>query len=279
MRYSVCKWKTGCCGIFCNSQEGSESNCKISRDLLSQNRVSVVHYVSFFWSIRECGYYRFVKRMNRAEKDTELAEKIRKQQSKCFQTYGYRKMWQWLKSQNIYRNPKTVLWIMKKYDLLSKIRCYRKWRQMGQQAHRYENLLNRQFYAQRPNSKWLTDIFYIHTKQGALYLSMIRDLHDNSIVAYKTGSQQTGQSGIGYHTYGDKVGKKRVTAQLQLHSDQGFQYTSQAYFRFTQQYGITHSMSRHRNLYDNAMAKIFSLFLRRSVSIVINRLPSAKPTK
>ena len=62
---------------------------------------------------------------------------------------------------------------------------------MGQQVHKYENLLNREFHADRPNSKWVTDISYIHTKQGVLYLSMIRDLYDNSIVAYKTGTQQT----------------------------------------------------------------------------------------
>lgn len=61
----------------------------------------------------------------------------------------------------------------------------------GQQLHKYKNLLNREFHADRPNSKWVTDISYIHTKQGVLYLSMIRDLYDNSIVAYKTGTQQT----------------------------------------------------------------------------------------
>ena len=62
---------------------------------------------------------------------------------------------------------------------------------MGQQFHKYENLLNREFYADRPNSKWVTDISYLHTKQGVRYLSIIRDLYDNSIVAYKTGTQQT----------------------------------------------------------------------------------------
>ena len=80
---------------------------------------------------------------------------------------------------------------MKKYDLISKIRRHRKWQQMGRQMHKYENLPNRQFHAQRPNSKWVTDISYIQTKQGVLYLSIIRDLYDNSIVAYKTGIRQT----------------------------------------------------------------------------------------
>ena len=80
---------------------------------------------------------------------------------------------------------------MKKYNTLAEIRRPRKWVQMGQQVHKYGNLLNRDFQAERPNAKWVTDISYIHTGQGVLYLSMIRDLYDNSIVAYKTATQQT----------------------------------------------------------------------------------------
>ena len=80
---------------------------------------------------------------------------------------------------------------MKKYELLLDIRRPRKWRQMEQQVHRYENLLNRQFNVDKPNQKWVTDISYIHTGQGILYLSMIRDLYDKSIVAHKTGTNQS----------------------------------------------------------------------------------------
>ncbi len=61
----------------------------------------------------------------------------------------------------IHRNPKAALHIMEKYRLLSKIRRHRKWVNMGQQVHKYKNLLNRQFHADRPNSKWRTDISYI----------------------------------------------------------------------------------------------------------------------
>lgn len=53
----------------------------------------------------------------------------------------------------------------------------------------YANILNRNFHADAPKCKWVTDISYIQTKQGVLYLSMIRDLYDNSIVAYKTATQ------------------------------------------------------------------------------------------
>ena len=72
-----------------------------------------------FFAVSRSGYYSFVQRMNRPEKDAALAEIIRQQQTKCFHTYGYRRMWQWLKgSKGIYHNPKTILRVMKKYGLL-----------------------------------------------------------------------------------------------------------------------------------------------------------------
>ena len=208
------------------------------------------------------GYYTFVHRLGRPEKDAALAELIAQQRERSFGTYGYRRMWLWLKTQNIFHNPKTVLRIMKKYDLLSEIRRRRQWRQMGQQLHKYENLLNRDFHADRVNSKWVTDISYIHTREGVLYLSMIRDLYDNSIVAYKTGTRQTVNLVLDTIRLAMKKEKKRVAAELQLHSDQGFQYTSQAYFNLTQAYGITPSMSRRGNPYDNAMAENFFSMLK-----------------
>ena len=215
-----------------------------------------------FLGVSRSGYYTFVQRLGRPEKDAALAELIAQQRERSFGTYGYRRMWLWLKTQNIFHNPKTVLWIMKKYDLLSEIRRRRQWRQMGQQLHKYENLLNRDFHADRPNSKWVTDISYIHTKQGVLYLSMIRDLYDNSIVSYKTGTRQTVNLVLDTIRLAMKKEKKRVAAELQLHSDQGFQYTSQAYFDLTQAYGITPSMSRKGNPYDNAMAENFFSILK-----------------
>ena len=215
-----------------------------------------------FFGVSRSGYYTFVHRLGRPEKDAALAELIAQQRERSFGTYGYRRMWLWLKTQNIFHNPKTVLRIMKKYDLLSEIRRRRQWRQMGQQLHKYENLLNRDFHADRPNRKWVTDISYIHTREGVLYLSMIRDLYDNSIVAYKTGTRQTVNLVLDTIRLAMKKEKKRVAAEFQLHSDQGFQYTSQAYFNLTQEYGITPSMSRKGNPYDNAMAENFFSILK-----------------
>ena len=215
-----------------------------------------------FFAVSRSGYYDFVHRLGKPEKDATLAELIAQQRERSFHTYGYRRMWLWLKHQNIFCNPKTVLRIMKKYDLLSEIRRRRKWQQMGQQVHKYKNLLNRDFHADKPNSKWVTGISYIHTKQGVLYLSMIRDLYDNSIVAYKTGTEQTVNLVLDTIRLAMRQDKKNVAAELHLHSDQGAQYASQAYFELTKTYGITPSMSRRGNPYDNAMAENFFSILK-----------------
>ena len=215
-----------------------------------------------FFGVSRSGYYDFVKRMGQPEHDAELAEKIKECQHRTDKTYGYRRVWKWLKDRNIKRNPKTVLRVMKKYGLLSEIRRRRKWVNLGQQVHKYQNLLKRQFRAERPNVKWVTDISYIHTKEGVLYLSMIRDLYDNSIVAYKTATQQTVNLVLDTIRLAMKKEKKRVAAELQLHSDQGFQYTSHGYFNLTQSYGITPSMSSKGNPYDNAMAENFFSILK-----------------
>ena len=216
-----------------------------------------------FFGVSRSGYYDYVNRLDKQAHDVALAKIIEEQQVKCNKTYGYRRMWKWLqKVKKIRRNPKTILRIMKKYELLSEIRRRRKWIQMGEQRHKYENLLNRQFRADKPNSKWVTDISYIHTPEGVLYLSMIRDLYDNSIVAYKTGTQQTVNLVLDTIRLAMKTEKKKVAAELQLHSDQGFQYTSYGYFNLTQSYGITPSMSRRGNCYDNAMAENFFSILK-----------------
>lgn len=148
---------------------------------------------------------------------------------------------------------------MQKYGLPAEIRR-KKYRNYGEYLHKYPSLLNRNFNAEKPNQKWVTDISYIHTKQGVLYLSIIRDLFDNSIVAYKTGTEQN--VNLVLSTIREAMKREKVTAELQLHSDQGFQYASQSYFALTTQYGITPSMSRRANPYDNAMAENFFSILK-----------------
>ena len=212
-----------------------------------------------FFDVSRSGYYGYVSRMETPAKDLPLAEKIKECQDRCGKTYGYRRVHIWLERQGIHHNPKTILRVMQKYNLLSVVRR-KKYRNYGGYMHRYPNMLNRNFKAEKPNQKWVTDISYIKTTQGTLYLSVIRDLFDNSIVAYKTGTEQN--INLVLSTIKEAKKREKVTAELQLHSDQGFQYTSHAYFKLTKSYNITQSMSRRGNPYDNAMAENFFSILK-----------------
>ena len=219
-----------------------------------------------FFKVSRSGYYDYVKRMEVPAKDLPLAEKIKECQDKYGKTYGYRRVHIWLERNGIHKNPKTILRVMQKYNLLSVVRR-RRFYKYTEHIHKYQNLWKQDFTAYRPNQKWATDISYIHTKQGVLYLSVIRDLYDNSIIAYKTSTQQT--ISLVLDTIKAAKRKEKVTAELQLHSDQGFQYTSTAYFKLTQLYNITPSMSSRGNPYDNAMAENFFSILK---SECINRV-------
>ena len=219
-----------------------------------------------FFKVSRSGYYDYVKRMGIPAKDLPLAEKIKECQDKYGKTYGYRRVHIWLERNGIHKNPKTILRVMQKYNLLSAVRR-RRYYKYTEHIHKYQNLWKQDFTAFRPNQKWATDISYIHTKQGVLYLSVIRDLYDNSIIAYKTSTQQT--INLVLDTIKAAKRKEKVTAKLQLHSDQGFQYTSTAYFKLTQFYNITPSMSSRGNPYDNAMAENFFSILK---SECINRV-------
>lgn len=150
-----------------------------------------------FFEVSRSGYYDFVRRSGKPEKDAGLAAVIAAQRERSLRTYGYRRMWLWLERQGIHRDSKTVLRVMKKYNLLSEIRRRRKWTQMGQQVHKYENLLNREFHADRPNCKWVTDISYIHTKQGVLYFHDPRPLRQQHC-GVQDGDPADGGSGVGY---------------------------------------------------------------------------------
>ena len=212
-----------------------------------------------FFNVSRSGYYAFLKRKDIPDRDLLLADKIRECQEESHRTYGYRRVHIWLERQGIYKNPKTVLRIMQKYNLLSVVRR-KKFHYCSQYLHRYPNSLNRDFTADRPNQKWVTDISYIKTGQGFLYLSIIRDLYDNSIISYKTAKEQSIK--LVLDTIREAKRKENVTAELQLHSDQGFQYTSESYYRLTKEYGISPSMSRRGNPYDNALAENFFSILK-----------------
>jgi len=221
-----------------------------------------------FFKVSRSGYYVFLKRERSPKRDVALATMIRQCQEKTRFTYGYRRVGLWLARQGVFVNHKAVLRIMNQYGLSAQIRRCRKHRQMGCQLYKYANLLNRDFSAAGINQKWVIDISYIKTAQGTLYLSVIIDLFDRSVVAYNMETNHS--SKLVHDTVKKAIAKETVTAELQLHSDQGFQYTAPAYATLMKRYGITPSMSRRANCYDNAVVESFFGTLK---SECLNRQP------
>lgn len=137
---------------------------------------------------------------------------------------GWWRMQKWLERfKGIHRNYKTVWRIMRKYGLLSECRRRRFYRP-GETLHVYANHLNREFHSSHPDTKWVTDITYVQTPQGTLYVSAILDLYDRRVVACQTSTRNDNK--LVLDTIKLAMKKRKVTEERYLHSDQGFQYTS-----------------------------------------------------
>ncbi|MEE1076196.1 MAG: IS3 family transposase [Acutalibacteraceae bacterium] len=115
-----------------------------------------------------------------------------------------------------------------------------------------ENILNRQFYADAPNEKWLTDVtefkYYDGEDTKKLYLSAILDIYDRRIVSYKIGTSNNNQ--LVFDTFDETV-ENNPTAHPLFHSDRGFQYTSKIFHSKLEQAGMRQSMSRVGRCIDN----------------------------
>lgn len=224
-----------------------------------------------FLSVPRSSYYYWLKNNKDCEdKDASLVESIREGQRASCGTYGYRRMTIWLnRVYGIIVNSKRVRRVMKEAGLQSVVRKKKKFKKDQGAVYKYDNLLARNFYSSRPNDKMVTDITYISTGRGKVFLSMVKDLFDNSIRGYcvsrnndlKLVADTLRETFTNIKTNNDKP--------VLLHSDQGFQYTSKLYERLTSQYGITPSMSRKGNCFDNAAAENFFSHLK---SELINRV-------
>jgi putative transposase len=117
------------------------------------------------------------------------------------------------------------------------------------------NLLQQTFTATQPNQKWVTDITYVATDEGWLYLAGIKDLYTCEIVGYALSARMTTE--LVSHALNQAVMTKRPAAGLVHHSDRGSQYCSHAYQGLVRQFGMQASMSRRGNCYDNAPMESF----------------------
>ena len=196
--------------------------------------------------------------MDQPDPDVERKQQVQEAYDASKKTYGYRRIGLWLRQKRmVIINHKAVLRLMNRLGIRSVARQRKMFTKMSQLEtyHRYENVLNRDFSATRPNQKWVTDITYIATQQGWAYLSTIKDLFGGFIVAHVLSLSNSVT--LVTKTLRLAQQNEKVTDGLILHSDQGHQYTSHAYHVLTQQYNITPSMSRRGNCWDNAPMENF----------------------
>ena len=208
------------------------------------------------FGVSRSGYYDWRNRQDKPNKDQWLLDLITQAQIASKQTYGHRRIQRWLlRKHKKYVNLKVILRVMRHYDLLSKIRRVRPYMQYQKALHKYHNLLDRQFEQVSPNRFWVTDITYIPTAKGMVYMCAVMDLCGKMVLAYRIGTDMT--TSLVTDTIRDAKQKEMVTDGLALHSDQGSQYTSQAYFDLIQSYHIQPSMSSPGCPYDNSAMENF----------------------
>ena len=211
-----------------------------------------------FFALSRAAYYAWVQHLEQPDPEAERKQLIQEAYEKSYKTYSYRRITLWIrKNKGVCINHKTILRLMNRMNIRSvarKRKIYKKVTELDT-YHRYENVLNREFTANRPNQKWVTDITFIATQQGWCYLSTIKDLYDGFIVAHVCDPNNS--IALVTRTVRQAQQKEKVTAGLILHSDQGTQYTSQAYHVLVGEYHITPSMSRRGNCWDNAPMENF----------------------
>ena len=208
------------------------------------------------FEVSRSGYYAWRKRQQYAPKDQWLVDFIIECQQKCKCTYGCRRVKRWIarfKGRKV--NLKAILRIMRKLDMLSQIRRRRPYTHYKQDSFRYNNLLNRQFHQDKPNRFWVTDITYIPIPGRMLYMCAVLDLCGRAVLAWRIGDDMT--SSLVTDTVKDALIREKVAGGLALHSDQGYQYTSKAYFDLSQEYHFSPSMSSPGCPYDNAAMENF----------------------
>jgi len=209
--------------------------------------------------ITSSGYYKW---KNRPFSKTLLSkEKIKQQITSIYfsskQRYGSPRIAFELNSLGYKISRITVAKYMKELGLRSKLS--KKFKVTTYSKHNYlvvENVLNRNFIADKSSKVWVSDITYIHTKEGFLYLTTIIDLYDRKIIGWSLSKGMSTEE-TSLAAWKMAVKNRKIVDGLIFHSDRGVQYASKKFANTVEFYGVTRSMSRRGNCWDNAVAESF----------------------
>jgi len=207
------------------------------------------------------GFYAYVKRKE-VDKDQHAKELIRTTFERYKGIYGYRQIQLFMfQDHDVWMNHKKVLRLMQEMGLRAKIRRkYRHARQWNTGDRVVKNILDRQFEADVPNQKWVTDVTQFRVGDTWLYLSAIKDLCQKSVVSYNMSLRNDNE--LVLQTFSKAFELEKNVTGLIVHSDQGSQYTSYDYHDMLPKVGAQISMSRRGNCYDNASMESFFSHLK-----------------
>ena len=202
-----------------------------------------------------------------SQKDKKLSEAIRCAQEQNHWAYGSKRMAKWLVNEGFAErlNHKRVERVMGKFNLHAKIRRKRYPKNYyltlkENPAKLPDNILARDFIADNPMQKLVTDITYLPTDEGWIYMAAVLDLWNREIVSYRIGRR------ISLELVKDVVSQLGPCRGALIHSDMGWTYTHPTYIRHLKELGLKQSMSRKGNCWDNAcMENFFGLMKSETI--------------
>ncbi len=198
------------------------------------------------------GYYKWLKQADRPDKDYEDYLKIKDVFDKSKHRYGWRSIKMMLPTMN----HKKIQRIMRKYDLITKVRKRNPYKQIMKKRmeHRtFPNLLQRKFKQKIPYKVFCTDITYLSFKDRFAYLSVVKDIASGEAIAWNVSKHID----VDLVTKTMKKIKSKLITNTLIHSDQGFHYTNPTYIKIVKNMGMNQSMSGKGNCIDNAPIESF----------------------
>ena len=199
-------------------------------------------------------FYYHLKELRNQDKYETVKKEIKQIYQFHKGRYGYRRIHLELKNRGYAINHKTVFSLMRELGLKSLIRVKKYVSYRGEQGKIAQNILQRNFKADRPQQKWVTDITEFKVKDKKLYLSPIMDLFNGEIISFTLADRPQLKQVLEMVS---KVKKQSISTPTILHSDQGWHYQMQRYQQILKDKNIQISMSRKGNCLDNAVIENF----------------------
>jgi putative transposase len=217
--------------------------------------------------VSRSGLYAWRKRpqSDRSRRQEQLVTQMRAIHAERHKaSYGSPRMYEELKARGEEVSENTVARLMKEHGMRAS--TARKFRHTTDSNHAYpvaENELDREFAATRPNEKWVSDITYVWTEEGWLYLAAVEDLYSRKVVGWSLSERMTSE--LTNSALEMAIDRRLPSGELLAHSDRGSQYASGSYQELLVSHGIRCSMSRRGNCWDNAPMESFFATLKKEL--------------